>query len=233
MHKCACMKISVCMGTKNEEEAIGKVIEDIHKNLGKDTEVVITDGSTDKTAEIAESLGAKVIKQKPQGYGIALAAALKEASGDVIITTDCDDTYPMELAPKMVSMVQNDGWDVVSGSRIKGKKRVRAMSQFNEFGNRVFAGMVSVLYGFNCTDASTGFRAYKRSVIQQIKWTENIGLSLELMFKPAALGYKVTEIAIPYRERAGDTKLNPIKGGVAMLKSIVKYKLVPIEKTTP
>ncbi len=227
------MKVSVCMGTKNEEKAISKVIKDIYKYLGEGTEIIITDGSRDRTAEIAESLGAKVIRQRPQGYGIALIKALKNATGNVIITTDCDDTYPFEFAPKMVEMVENGGWDVVSGSRLKEKGRVKAMTALNEFGNRVFAFLVSVVYGFECTDASTGFRAYRKNVIRGIEWTENIGLSLELLFKPTALGYRVVEIPIPYRERAGATKLNPIKGGLAMLKTILKYAVVPIKKKKP
>jgi glycosyltransferase involved in cell wall biosynthesis len=224
------MKISICMGTKNEEKAIAKVIKDFRKTL-KDhkLEFVITDGSTDRTAEIAESMGAKVIKQKPQGYGIALKEALLNATGNVIFTTDCDDTYPVEAVPEMLGLIEQ-GYDVVSGSRLKGRKRVEAMKPLNEFGNRLFAKMVSVLYNCDCTDASTGMRAFRREVIQSIPWTENIGLSLELFFKPAALGYRITEIPIDYKYRVGDVKLNPWKGGVAMVKSILKYKVRPIRK---
>ena len=225
------MKISVCMGTRNEEAAIGKVISDIRKHLGPETEIVITDGSSDRTAEIAEELGAKVIRQEPQGYGIALKEALLNASGDIILTTDCDDTYPMEKAPEMVALLQK-GYAVVSGSRLKGKGRVEAMSPLNEYGNRMFAALTSLLYGFECTDASTGFRAYRREVIQGIEWTENTGLSLELLFKPAALKYRVTELPIEYRDRRGETKLSPWKGGAQMLKSILKYKIVPIRNVS-
>ena len=220
-------KISVCMGTKNEEKAIKKVIEDFRKVLGKEVEFVITDSSSDRTAEIAESLGAKVMRQPPQGYGIALLSSLLVASGDVIITTDCDDTYPVAVVPEMLEHIKN-GSDVVSASRLLEKKRVKAMPFFNEFGNRMFALFTGVLYGFKCTDATTGMRAFKHEVIQNIEWTENTGLSLELMFKPAALGYKIAEVPIEYKERIGQVKLNPIKGGLAMLKSVLNYKIRPI-----
>jgi len=223
-------RLSVCFGSMDEEKAIEKVINDIHRYLGKDTEVVVTDSSSDRTPGVAERLGAKVIRQPPRGYGVALRTALENATGDIVITTDCDDTYPMEIAPKMVEMIKNGEADVVSGSRLKGKGRVPAMTYLNEFGNRVFALMTSVLYGFRCTDATTGFRAFRSDVIKGVEWTENIGLSLELVFKPAVLGYKVVEIPIDYKARVGNTKLNPFKGGLAMLKTILKYKIKPIKK---
>jgi len=218
------------MGTKNEERAIKKVIEDFRGILkDHDVEFVITDSSTDKTSEIAKSMGARVLSQPPRGYGIALRNSLLNATGQIIITTDCDDTYPVEAAPKMIELI-NHNYDVVSASRLLGKKRVNSMPFFNEFGNRFFALVVSLLYGFKCTDATTGMRAYKRNVIQEIVWTENTGLSLELLFKPAALGYKIIELPIDYRERIGAVKLDPIRGGLEMLVSVLKYKLKPIEK---
>lgn len=225
-------KISICMGTKNEEKAIKKVIGDFCKILKDyDVEFVITDSSTDRTAEIAKTLGAKILLQPPRGYGIALKNSLINADGDIILTTDCDDTYPVEVVPEMIDLI-NKGYDVVSASRLLGKKRTKAMPLFNELGNRFFALLVSVLYGFRCSDATTGMRAYRKEVIQSIEWTENTGLSLELLFKPAAVGYKIVEVPIDYRERIGTVKLNPIKGGLEMLESVLKYKIRPIKRTS-
>ncbi len=225
-------KISLCFGAMNEEKAIEQVIKEARKYLGKDIEIVVTDSSKDRTPEIAKKLGAKVIRQPPKGYGVALRTALEKANGEIIITTDCDNTYPMEYAPKMVEMIKRGEADVVSGSRLKGKGRVNAMPWLNEFGNRVFAFLVSILYGIECTDATTGFRAYRKEVIKNIEWTENIGLSIELMIKPAALGYKVKEIPIEYRARLGETKLNPIKGGLEMIKTIIKCRITPVKRIT-
>lgn len=223
-------KISICMCTKNEEKAIERVITEF-KNVLKnyDLEFVITDSSKDKTPELARNLGAKVITQEPKGYGFALRESLLNATGDIIITTDCDGTYPVDAVPEMISLI-NQGYDIVSASRLKGKKKVEAMKCLNKLGNQLFAKTVSILYNCDCTDASTGMRAFRREVIQTIEWTENIGLSLELFFKPAALGYKIIEISIDYKFRIGDVKLNPWKGGLAMMKSILKYKIKPIKK---
>lgn len=221
------MKISVCMATMNEEGAIAGVLSDFRRALpGHDLEFVIVDGSTDRTPEIAAGLGARVIRQKPQGYGIALRESLLAATGDIIITTDCDGTYPAGAAPEMVRLI-GEGYDVVSASRLKGRKRVPAMPLLNELGNRMFAAMVSLLYGVQCTDITTGMRAFRREVVRSMEWTENTGLSLELFFRPAAAGYRVTEVPVEYRARVGAVKLNPLSGGLSMLKTIIKYRLKP------
>lgn len=215
--------VSVVMGTRNEERAIDKVIKDIKEITNNQAEIVVVDGSDDKTPEIASQLGAKVIRQEPRGYGVAVKLALMSATRDIIITTDCDDTYPMEDIPKFVKLI-NEGYDVVSGSRLINK--VDSMPIFNKFGNWVFATTTSVLYGIKVTDVTTGMRAYKRNVIQNIEWTENVGLSAELLFRPALKKYKIIEIPINYRERVGETKLNPITGGLGIFKSILKYAII-------
>ena len=90
-------KISLTMITLNEELSVKKVIEDIRK-LDERIEIVIVDSSDDRTAEIAKSLGANVFLQHPpKGYGPAMDRALKCSDRELIITVDCDDTYPMEL----------------------------------------------------------------------------------------------------------------------------------------
>lgn len=215
--------LSVVMGSRNEEKAIEKVINDIKKATNNQAEIVVVDGSKDRTPDIAESLGAKVIRQEPKGYGVAVKLALVSATRDIIITTDCDDTYPMEEIPKFIKLI-NDGYDVVSGSRLS--KNVATMPVFNRFGNWLFASVTSTLYGIRVTDVTTGMRAYRREVIHSINWTENVGLSAELLFRPALKKYKIIEIPIDYKERLGETKLNPITGGLGIFKSILKYAII-------
>lgn len=218
-----CSNVSVVMGTRNEEKAIEKVIKDIKEVTNSKAEIVVVDGSNDRTPDIASNLGAKVIRQEPKGYGVAVKLALMSATRDIIITTDCDDTYPMEDIPKFVKLI-NEGYDVVSGSR--SSKNIDTMPIFNRFGNWFFATITSILYGVRVTDVTTGMRAYKRDVIHNIDWTENVGLSAELLFRPALRKYKIIEVPIDYRERLGDTKLNPITGGIGIFKSILKYAII-------
>ena len=93
--------ITVAMITMNEENAVGKVIADIQAaTVGLDVEVLVVDSSKDRTPEIAAAAGARVVRQfPPQGYGRAMARALSEGHGDVVITLDCDDTYPADRIP--------------------------------------------------------------------------------------------------------------------------------------
>lgn len=216
--------VSVVMGTYNEEEAVAKVVTDVFDVTDDEAEVVCVDGSTDRTPEIARDHGARVIEQEPQGYGVAVREALLSATNPVVFTTDCDDTYPMDRIPEFLDLV-NQGYDVVSGDRVSGG--ADAMPAFNEVGNRVFALAASLLMWRRVNDTTTGMRAYRREVVEEITWTENTGLSAELLIRPIMRDYEVVEVPIEYDERLGETKLNPFTGGASIGKSILK---VPIQE---
>jgi len=210
--------LGVVMGTYNEEAAVATVLEDIDRVTDGKAEVVCVDGSSDRTPEIAREHGARVIEQEPQGYGVAVRAALLAAERPVVVTTDCDDTYPMERLPEFLEQI-NEGYDVVSGDRLY--HGAEAMPALNRFGNAAFAALASLLMGERVHDTTTGMRAYRREVIESIEWTENTGLSAELLIRPLLRGYEVRELPIEYRERRGETKLDPIEGGYAIAKSIL------------
>ena len=214
--------VSVVMGTYNEEAAIGTVLDDIDRVTDGRAEVVCVDGSSDRTAEIARDHGARVIEQEPQGYGVAVRAAVLAADRPVVVTTDCDDTYPMDRLPDFLDRI-NQGYDVVSGDRLYWGSET--MPGFNRLGNRAFAAVASELTGRHIHDTTTGMRAYRRELIQKIEWTENTGLSAELLLRPLMREYDICELPIEYGERAGETTLDPIQGGVAIGKSVVKVCL--------
>ncbi|WP_424004490.1 dolichyl-phosphate hexose transferase [Haloarcula salina] len=214
--------LAVVMGTYNEAEAIGSVLEDIDSVTDGRAEVVCVDGSSDRTPEIAREHGATVIEQEPQGYGVAVREAVLTPDRPVVVTTDCDDTYPMERLPDFLDEI-NDGADVVSGDRLYyGADEMPGM---NKLGNELFALLASVLMGERVHDTTTGMRAYRREVVQKIAWTENTGLSAELLMRPLMRGYDVRERPIEYDERKGETKLDPFSGGAAIAKSIVRVAL--------
>jgi len=210
--------LAVVMGTYNEEAAIETVLTDIERVTEGRAEVVCVDSSSDRTPEIAREHGARVIEQPPQGYGVAVREAVLTPDRPVVVTTDCDDTYPMEALPRFLDRI-NEGYDVVSGDRLY--HGADAMPAFNRVGNRAFAAIASVLAGARVHDTTTGMRAYRREMLQEIVWTENTGLSAELLLRPLIRGYDIREEPIEYRERKGQTKLDPIEGGYAIAKSIV------------
>jgi glycosyltransferase involved in cell wall biosynthesis len=214
--------LTVVMGTYNEEAAIETVLDDIAAETDDRANVICVDGSSDRTPEIAREKGARVIEQEPQGYGVAVSAAVLASDRPVVVTTDCDDTYPMDRLGDFLELI-NDGADVVSGDRLY--HGADAMPAFNRFGNHAFAALASLLTGERVHDTTTGMRAYRREIIQKIDWTENTGLSAELLVRPLMREYDVREEPISYAERAGETKLDPIEGGAAIAKSIVKVSL--------
>jgi glycosyltransferase involved in cell wall biosynthesis len=210
--------LAVVMGTYNEEAAIGTVLDDIERVTDGEAAVVCVDGSSDRTPEIAREKGAHVIRQEPQGYGVAVREAVLTPDRPVVVTTDCDDTYPMERLPDFLAKI-NEGYDVVSGDRLYWG--AEAMPPFNRLGNAGFALLASLLLGERVHDTTTGMRAYRRDLLHEITWTENTGLSAELLLRPLLRGYDVIELPIEYRERAGETTLDPISGGIDIAKSIV------------
>ncbi len=138
------------MISRNEEGAIEKVISDIRK-AAPEAEILLVDSSTDKTAEIAKRLGARVIVQLPaRGYNAAMDLALRSASGKVVVTMDCDDTYPADRIPEMARMVLDDGYDIVDASRLEHKPA--AMPMINYLANFGFALGASAVFGQRLTD---------------------------------------------------------------------------------
>jgi glycosyltransferase involved in cell wall biosynthesis len=211
--------VAVVMGTYNEEAAIAKVLSDVERVTDGRAAVVCVDSSTDRTPEIARDHGATVIEQPPLGYGVAVREAVLSPDRPVVVTTDCDDTYPMEALPRFLDAI-NEGYDVVSGDRLY--HGAEAMPPLNRLGNHAFAVLASLLMGRRVHDTTTGMRAYRRELLHDIAWTENTGLSAELLMRPLMRGYRIREEPIDYRERAGETKLDPFSGGAAIAKSILK-----------
>jgi glycosyltransferase involved in cell wall biosynthesis len=198
--------LTVSMITMNEENAIAKVVGDI-RGLVPDAEIFIVDSSDDRTPEIAESLGCRVVRQfPPKGYGPAMDRALREAAGDVVLTLDCDDTYPVDAIPQFLKAIE-DGADLVDGNRVW--RRPPAMPLANYFANRCFAIVAGLLCGSSNMDLHSGMRAYRRSMLQDLTWDpRGPGLPVELLLLPLRLGYKVVQIPIDYRERIGTTTLH-------------------------
>src|SRR5215469_12177338 len=201
--------ISVAMISMNEEKAVAAVIQDIRAALAdREHEIVIVDSSKDRTPEIAEGLGARVIRQfPPRGYGNAMARVLKESRGQVVVTMDCDGTYPASQIAPLADMVLRGDCDLVNASRLK--KRPAAMPLANYFANWIFAVTGWVLVGVKSTDLHSGMRADSREVIDRVEVDPHgPALPVDLLLKPALMGFHVEEVYIAYSERIGQTTLH-------------------------
>jgi glycosyltransferase involved in cell wall biosynthesis len=215
--------LTVAMLTRNEEKAIGKVIGDI-KRYVPEAEVLVVDSSSDRTAEIAEGLGARVIKQfPPKGYGMAMDTALRSASGKVVVTLDCDDTYPADMVPELARLVLEEGYDIVDGSRLKGKPE--AMPWLNYLANWGFALFASMLFFRRVTDLHSGMRAYRKELIDQLQYKpRGAALPVELLLRPLKMGKKLKVVYIEYRERVGTSTMRPLESAWWTLKRILRVR---------
>jgi len=224
------VNLTVAMITMNEEGAIAKVVADIRR-VAPEAEILVVDSSKDRTPEIAASLGCRVVRQfPPRGYGPAMDRALREGSGDVVVTLDCDDTYPVEAIPDLVRRIES-GMDLVNANRVK--RRPAAMPLANFLANRLFAAVARLLCGLTTDDLHSGMRAYRMSMLQELGWDSNgPALPVELLLLPFRKGYRVEDVAIDYRERIGQTTLNRWSSTKWTFKRIWNMSRVPRVRPT-
>lgn len=211
------------MITMDEEAAVAKVINDI-RDVAGDAEILIVDSSKDRTPEIAEALGAKVVRQyPPQGYGMAMDLALRSAGGDVVVTLDCDDTYPVDMIGVLAKAVTEEGYDIVAGSRLKSKPA--AMPWLNYLGNKFFAWLASLLFMRRITDLHSGMRAYRKSLIEEMDYDPaGAALPVELLLRPLKMGRKAKVVFIDYHERLGTSTMRPLEGAWHTLRRILRVR---------
>ncbi|WP_290597292.1 MULTISPECIES: glycosyltransferase family 2 protein [unclassified Archaeoglobus] len=208
------MKVSVILPTKNEEEAIGIILKRCKEALKNiDHELVVVDNSTDRTPEIAEEFGSKVIRNV-EGYGRAYIEGLKVAEGDVVVMLDADGTYdPLEI-PKLIEPIISNEADIVLGSRFLGEIRQGAMNPIHKLGNILLTKMTNFFFKTSLTDVHSGMRAAKKRIIDSLKLScEGMEFATEMLAKAWRMGMKIIEVPITYHPRKGDSKLRTFRDG--------------------
>jgi len=215
--------ISVVMVTKNEELAIEAVIKEI-KTFVPEANILIVDSSKDRTPEIAQGLGAEVIRQyPPRGYGWAIDLALKSAKSDIVVTLDCDHTYPPGAIPQMIQYIK-DGYEFVDGSRLMSS-RPKNMPLPNYIANMTFVYCARILFNLPVNDLHSGMRAYRRSILDTLNWDPSgPALPVELLIKPILMGYRCKIMGIQYRSRIGYTTLDRIHSTYWTYKRLFRLK---------
>jgi glycosyltransferase involved in cell wall biosynthesis len=208
-------EITVVIPCLNEEEAVGKVVDQALEGIrssGRAGEVLVVDnGSTDRSAEIAEAHGARVVTERRRGYGSAYLTGLETARGEYIVMGDADETYPLQdLGPFVERLAAGD--DLVMGSRFKGTIHGDAMPFLNRFvGNPILTGMLNLLFGVKVSDAHCGMRAIRKDAAAALELhSTGMEFASEMVFKAYRRGLTVSEIPIDYYPRVGESKLNRV-----------------------
>jgi Glycosyl transferase family 2 len=206
-------EISVVIPCLNEEEAVGKVVDQAIEGIrrsGRTGEVVVVDNaSTDRSAEVATEHGATVVREERSGYGSAYLAGLAVARGEYIVMGDADETYPLwELAPFVERLATGD--DLVMGSRFEGTIHGEAMPWLNRHvGNPILTGMLNLFFGVKVSDAHCGMRAVRKDALPVLDLhSTGMEFASEMVFKAFRRKLRVSEIPIDYYPRVGESKLN-------------------------
>lgn len=224
------LEVSVVMPCLNEERTVGicvrKAVETL-KKLGIKGEVVISDnGSTDRSVEIAQSLGARVVHQPLKGYGNAYFKGFTEARGRYIIMADSDDSYDLTHLEPFINALRQ-GYDMVMGSRFRGEIKPGAMPFLHRFlGNPVLTRILNILYGTHISDAHSGMRAFTKDAFERMHLrTEGMEFASEMVIKAAKARLKITEIPITlYPDgRTGKPHLRSFSDGWRHLRFMLMY----------
>jgi len=221
--------LSVVIPAYNEEDGIAEIANRVLAVKGDLARVgvnefellVVNDGSRDRTAEIARTIeGVRLINHpKNRGYGAALKTGFNAASGELIGFLDADGTYPPEYFPKLCTVAMN-GADLVIGSRMAGAESKMPMTR--RIGNIFFATLLSLISHQRVTDSASGMRVFKREVLERMYPLPD-GLNLTPVMSTRAIheGIRVAEVAIPYSERLGRSKLSVVRDGTIFLQSMI------------
>ena len=202
------MRVSVIIPTRNEAEAIGRVVADIPAELV--TEIIVVDNnSTDGTPEIAARAGARVITESRRGYGRACLTGIANSSApDMVVFLDGDySDRPAEL-PLLLAPIVEGRADIVIGSRLAGAQIPGALPWHARFGNWLAASLITKLYGIKITDLGP-FRAVRADVLRAVDLQETTyGWAVELILKGAEKGFRIVEVPVSYHPRIGKSKIS-------------------------
>jgi glycosyltransferase involved in cell wall biosynthesis len=199
------VRISFLIPAYDEEKTIGEVLDRI-AGLELDAQVVVVDdGSTDRTAAIAEEKGALVIRQPNRGKGAAIRAAIPHADGDVAVIQDADMEYDPADVPALIEPIERGVADVVFGSRLSGGRPQRAYLFWHLAGNRFLSLLTNILFNTTLSDMETGYKAFRIDVLRSLDLREDsFGIEPEITGQVCKRKLRIYELPISYYGRTYD-----------------------------
>ena len=227
------MNLSVIIPCYNELNSIEQVVRSVIDATGPDGEIIIVDDcSTDGTRALLEQnidgkLARVIYQEKNQGKGAALRTGFAAATKDIVIVQDADFEYDPHDYPIMLEPILNNRADVVYGSRFMGNRPHRVLYFWHRMGNGLLTFLSNMFANLNLTDMETGYKAFRREVIQSIKIEEDrFGFEPEITAKIARGQYRIYEVGIGYFGRTYvEGKKTGWKDGMWAIWCILKYNL--------
>jgi len=228
-------KITLMVPCYNEEQGIGKVIDEIPveklNHAGFKIEVLVVDNnSKDRTVEIAKSKGARVVTAPIQGKGSAIKTGFNSLPADVdyIVMVDGDGTYKTSEILRVIEPLDSGFCDVVVGSRLEGKMVGHSMSTSHRLANWLFTFLTRRLYtNANVTDTCTGYFAWTKQAIDTLNGhieSKGFAIESEMISKMSRLKLRIFSVPITYEPRAGETKskLRPVSDALKIIWMLFK-----------
>src|SRR6202035_5647818 len=216
-------RITVITPCLNEEQGIEQVLRRMPDFV--DQVIVVDNGSTDRTSDVARSFGAEVIREPVRGYGRSYKRGFASATGDLIVTLDGDHSYPPDAISYLIEAFLHLDVDFLNASRFPVRDR-QAMSFKHKMGNLILSLAMSILYLRWMRDSQSGMWIFRRAILKDMK-LESDGMAFSEEIKIEALKrnrHRFAELSIMYTSRLGEIKLNPWRDGFYNLWFLLKKR---------
>jgi glycosyltransferase involved in cell wall biosynthesis len=227
------MKLSIVIPVYNEVNTIEQVLDRVRRVPIEKEIVVVDDCSTDGTRDRLKVLQQRdrilhvIFHEHNQGKGAALRTGFQATTGDIIIVQDADLEYDPSEYPKLITPIVNGKADVVYGTRFAGGESHRVLFFWHFVGNKLLTLLSNIFTDLNLTDMETGYKLFRREVLQRIHLEQNrFGFEPEVTAKIARLRVRLYEVGISYAGRTYEEgKKITWKDGVRAVWCILKYNL--------
>jgi glycosyltransferase involved in cell wall biosynthesis len=215
--------MTVLIPCYNEELTIGKVIRDFRAELPESVIYVFDNNSSDNTVREALNAGAILLSEKRQGKGYVVQSMFHQLDADIFVMVDGDGTYPASAVHALMQPILNGEADMVVGSRLHQNSNSH-FRRLNEFGNRLFLGILNKLFHVRLTDILSGYRAFNRKFVKDVPlFAHGFEIETELTIKALQRGHRVVEVPVDLgiRPEGSFSKIRLIHDGVLILNTIL------------
>ncbi len=223
------LDISIIMPCLNEEATVGasalEAMKFMENNSLRGEVIVVDNGSTDRSSQIADEHGARVISEPRKGYGRALRTGFEQALGKVVIMGDCDTTYDFLHMEQMYQLLAKGDCDMVMGNRFAGGIKKGAMPLSHRLGVRFLSYCGRKKFKVNVYDFHCGIRGFRKEALEKLELkTDGMEFATELIAQATRKGLIIKEIPVPLRkcEAKRSSKLRTIRDGLRHLRYILK-----------